>query len=206
MGAANIVRALGDNFTMYVLQSCNACTIEKLSCMYLAIHAQCGGTGTAFVQALQCDGRISRAYIGCLHRLLRYDISRLYPKAGKIMALIRPQRFRFALLQQHHRHADITQLAHRHRYSMTRCWIGPYYSRTTQLQSHGDSTAPVLSFQCCLENILRWRFFLPDDVSSYVTAWKNILYSRAVAFCWPTTARRCLSTKNRVGAAYYFVT
>ncbi len=37
--------------------------------------------------------------------------------------------------------------------------------------------------------------------SSFVTACTNI-YSRAMAFCWPPTARRGLSTKNRAGAAY----
>jgi hypothetical protein len=94
MGAANIVRALRDNFTMYVLQSCNACTILEASCVHLATYTRCAGTGTAIVQAMQGNGRRSRAGIGCLHRL-KYDISRLYPKVGKIMALIPPQRFRF---------------------------------------------------------------------------------------------------------------
>jgi hypothetical protein len=32
-------------------------TIEKLSCMYLATHARCGGIGTAIMQALQGDGQ-----------------------------------------------------------------------------------------------------------------------------------------------------
>jgi hypothetical protein len=108
-GAANIVRALRDNFMMYVLQSCNACTILGAACVHLATHARCGGTGTAVVRALQGDGRISRAYIGCLHRL-----SRLYPKAGEIMALIPPQRFRFALLQQHHRDVRRRQTSLQH--------------------------------------------------------------------------------------------
>jgi hypothetical protein len=67
MGAANIIRTLRDNFTMYVLQSCNACMILGASCVHLATHARCGGTGTAIVQALQGDDRISRAYIDCLH-------------------------------------------------------------------------------------------------------------------------------------------
>jgi hypothetical protein len=39
-GAANIVRALRDNFTMYVLQSCHACTILGASCVHLAMPAR----------------------------------------------------------------------------------------------------------------------------------------------------------------------
>ena len=70
-----------------VLQSCNACTTEKVlckTCRHCKVMA--GYLG----------------HIGCLHRL-KYDISRLYPTAMKIMALIPPQRFRFALLKEHQR-------------------------------------------------------------------------------------------------------
>jgi hypothetical protein len=157
---------------MHVLQSCNACTILGASCVHLATHARCGGTGTANVQVLQGDGIISRAYIGCLHRL-RYDISRLYPKARKIKALIPPQRFRFAPLQQHHRDVRRHQTSLHHGTMLT----------GTVLQPH-DSTAIARHLYFHLISALQTScnngFFeieiLPYDVRSYmyVTAWKNI--------------------------------
>jgi hypothetical protein len=191
---------------MYVLQSCNACTIEKLSCVYLATHVRCGGTGTAIVLALQGDGRISRAYIGCLHRL-KYGISRLYPKAEKIMALIRPQRLRFAPLPQHHRDADIIQPAHRHCYTMARCWTGPTTAarlkcnRTVIAQRPCFHLTAILQISCSLTIIFKLKssrtmsgvMWLRGKIFWIAVRWHFAGWQLPVA---------AFPVKNRAGAAY----
>ncbi len=74
------------------------------------------------------------------------------------------------------------------------------------LQCLHDWTVIALSSHCCLENILRWLLFVfqirPYGASSYVTACKKIWNCRAMAFCWPSTVRRGIPTKDRAGAAY----
>jgi hypothetical protein len=119
---------LRDNFTMYVLQSCNSCTIENLSWMYLATHVRCSGTGKTIVQALQSDGRISRAYIGCLHWSKYLTCADFTQRQGKWWHSFLHKGF------GSHFCNSITEMSDgaKHRYSMAQCCTGPYYNRTTQ--------------------------------------------------------------------------
>jgi hypothetical protein len=176
------MRALRDNFMMYVLQSCNACTILGASCntcmMWQLGYGNCAGTA-GWWQDISGIYRLS-AQIKIWHIQTLPKGREDYGTHSSTKVSVRTS----ATASQRCPTAP----------NIATAWHDVERDRTTaaRLNCNCKSIArrPCFHLTAALQTFCDNDFFkieiLSYDVSSYVTAWKNILNNRAVAFCCPS--------------------